>query len=128
MLEATIVDLVFTISLKRSTLNRQLSTSCSADYPIFGRTFGHLATIWMTAKIVLHALCMPLIELAWISASFTAKILSALKTRMLPKQPITLSARQRLGSLSAMRNSGHSASPRILYIAFVARGQRFLHC
>jgi hypothetical protein len=36
MLEAAIVDLVFTISLKRSTLNRQLSTSCPADYPIFG--------------------------------------------------------------------------------------------
>jgi hypothetical protein len=37
MLEAAIVDLVFTISLKRSTLNRQLSTSCPADYPIFWR-------------------------------------------------------------------------------------------
>jgi hypothetical protein len=37
MLEAAIVDLVFTISLKRSTLNRQLSTSCQADYPIFWR-------------------------------------------------------------------------------------------
>jgi len=36
MLEAAIVDLVFTISLKRSTLNHQLSTSCPADYPIFG--------------------------------------------------------------------------------------------
>jgi hypothetical protein len=35
MLEATIVDLVFTISLKRSTLNCQLSTSCQADYPIY---------------------------------------------------------------------------------------------
>jgi hypothetical protein len=30
------VDLVFTISLKRNTLYRQLSTSCTADYPIFG--------------------------------------------------------------------------------------------
>ena len=37
MLEAAIVDLVFTISLKRSTLNRQLSTSCKAEYPIFWR-------------------------------------------------------------------------------------------
>jgi hypothetical protein len=36
MLEAAIVDLVFTISLKRSTLYRQLSTSCTADYLIFG--------------------------------------------------------------------------------------------
>src|ERR1700677_2818058 len=40
MLEATIVDLVFTISLKRSTLNPQLSTSCQADYPIFWRKAG----------------------------------------------------------------------------------------
>jgi hypothetical protein len=36
MLEAAIVDLVFTVSLKRSTLYRQLSTSRTADYPIFG--------------------------------------------------------------------------------------------
>ena len=35
MLEAVNADLVFTISLKRSTQNRQLSTSCPADYPIF---------------------------------------------------------------------------------------------
>jgi hypothetical protein len=35
MLEAVHTDLVFTISLKRSTLNLQLSTSWSADYPIF---------------------------------------------------------------------------------------------
>jgi len=35
MLEAVHTDLVFTISLKRSTQNLQLSTSCSADYPIF---------------------------------------------------------------------------------------------
>jgi hypothetical protein len=33
MLEA--VDLVFTISLKRSTQNLQLSTNSPADYPIF---------------------------------------------------------------------------------------------
>ena len=35
MLEAANADLVFTISLKRSTLNLQLSTSSSADYPIY---------------------------------------------------------------------------------------------
>jgi hypothetical protein len=34
MLEAIPTDLVFTISLKRSTLNLQLSTSWPADYPI----------------------------------------------------------------------------------------------
>jgi hypothetical protein len=36
MLEAVHKDLVFTISLKRSTQNLQLSTSSPADYPIFG--------------------------------------------------------------------------------------------
>jgi hypothetical protein len=36
MLEAVDTDLVFTISLKRSTQNLQLSTSSPADYPIFG--------------------------------------------------------------------------------------------
>jgi hypothetical protein len=35
MLEAVNADLVFTISLKRSTQNLQLSTSWPADYPIF---------------------------------------------------------------------------------------------
>jgi hypothetical protein len=35
MLEVANADLVFTISLKRSTHNRQLSTSCQADYAIF---------------------------------------------------------------------------------------------
>ena len=35
MLEAVTADLVFTISLKRSTQNLQLSTSSPADYPIF---------------------------------------------------------------------------------------------
>jgi hypothetical protein len=35
MLEAENADLVFTISLKRSTQNSHLSTSCPADYPIF---------------------------------------------------------------------------------------------
>src|SRR5208282_6604515 len=34
MLEAVFTDLVFTISLKRSTPNLQLSTSSPADYPI----------------------------------------------------------------------------------------------
>jgi hypothetical protein len=37
MLEAENADLDFTISLKRSTQNSQLSTSCPADYPIFWR-------------------------------------------------------------------------------------------
>jgi hypothetical protein len=35
MLEAVTADLVFTISLKRSTQNLQLSTSRPADYPIY---------------------------------------------------------------------------------------------
>jgi hypothetical protein len=35
MLEAVHTDLVFTISLKRSTQNLQLSTSWPADYAIF---------------------------------------------------------------------------------------------
>ena len=35
MLEAVHADLVFTISLKRSTQNLQLSTSSPADYPIY---------------------------------------------------------------------------------------------
>jgi hypothetical protein len=35
MLEAVDTDLVFTISLKRSTQNLPLSTSSPADYPIF---------------------------------------------------------------------------------------------
>ncbi len=35
MLEAVHTDLVFTISLKRSTQNLQLSTSSPADYPIY---------------------------------------------------------------------------------------------
>jgi hypothetical protein len=34
MLEAVHADLVFTIGLKRSTQNLQLSTSLPADYPI----------------------------------------------------------------------------------------------
>jgi hypothetical protein len=36
MLEAVDTDLVFTISLKRSTQNLQLSTNSPADYPSFG--------------------------------------------------------------------------------------------
>jgi hypothetical protein len=35
MLEAMTTDLVFTISLKRSTQNLQLSTSWAGDYTIF---------------------------------------------------------------------------------------------
>jgi hypothetical protein len=35
MLEAVTTDLVFSISLKRSTQNLQLSTSSPADYPIY---------------------------------------------------------------------------------------------
>jgi hypothetical protein len=35
MLEAVHTDLVFTISLKRSTQNLPLSTNSPADYPIF---------------------------------------------------------------------------------------------
>jgi hypothetical protein len=35
MLEAVHTDLVFTISLKRSTQNLQLSTSSPTDYPIY---------------------------------------------------------------------------------------------
>jgi len=37
MLEAVDTDLVFTISLKRSTQNLQLSTSSPADYPAHPR-------------------------------------------------------------------------------------------
>jgi hypothetical protein len=36
MPEAVSTDLVFTISLKRSTQNLQLSTNSPADYPIYG--------------------------------------------------------------------------------------------
>ena len=45
MLEAVHTDLVFTISLKRSTQNFQLSTSSPADYPICWQkqTFSHIA-------------------------------------------------------------------------------------
>src|SRR5947207_1882915 len=41
MLEAVDTDLVFTISLKRSTQNLQLSTSSPADYPIFNPESRH---------------------------------------------------------------------------------------
>ena len=45
MLEAVFTDLVFTISLKRSTPNLQLSTSSPADYPIYApkATDNHLS-------------------------------------------------------------------------------------
>jgi hypothetical protein len=42
MLEAVTTDLVFTISLKRSTQNLQLSTSSPADYPISSLQSRHL--------------------------------------------------------------------------------------
>jgi hypothetical protein len=45
MLEAVTTDLVFTISLKRSTQNLQLSTSSPADYPIFGAHFGQIGDV-----------------------------------------------------------------------------------
>jgi hypothetical protein len=45
MLEAVDTDLVFTISLKRSTQNLQLSTNSPADYPIFGGQSGHHADV-----------------------------------------------------------------------------------
>jgi hypothetical protein len=41
MLEAVHTDLVFTISLKRSTPNLQLSTSWPADYPICSPESSH---------------------------------------------------------------------------------------
>jgi hypothetical protein len=41
MLEAADADLVFTISLKRSTPNLQLSTSWPADYPISSPESSH---------------------------------------------------------------------------------------
>jgi hypothetical protein len=44
MPEAANADLVFTISLKCSTLNIQLSTNSPADYPIFGSKGEKLAT------------------------------------------------------------------------------------
>jgi hypothetical protein len=40
MLEAVPTDLVFTISLKRSTQNLQLSTNWPADYPIYAAESG----------------------------------------------------------------------------------------
>jgi hypothetical protein len=57
MLEAVPTDLVFTISLKRSTQNLQLSTSSPADYPIFtsdsGRTLAvHSSKIQPAARNV----------------------------------------------------------------------------
>ena len=44
MLEAVHTDLVFTISLKRSTQILQLSTSWPADYPIFRRQLANCST------------------------------------------------------------------------------------
>src|SRR5450830_918911 len=45
MLEAVTTDLVFTISLKRSTQILQLSTSWLADYPIYWRHSGHCSAL-----------------------------------------------------------------------------------
>ena len=56
MLEAVHTDLVFTISLKRSTQNLQLSTSSPADYPIFrgqsGLSSDSAATVSVTARLL----------------------------------------------------------------------------
>jgi len=49
MFEAVIADLVFTISLKRSTQILQLSTSWPADYPILSPDSGHIAALQPTA-------------------------------------------------------------------------------
>jgi hypothetical protein len=49
MLETVAADLVFTISLKRSTQNLQLSTSWPADYPIFAPTAALIRRIYVHA-------------------------------------------------------------------------------
>jgi hypothetical protein len=54
MLEAVTADLVFTISLKRSTQNLQLSTSWPADYPIFDPNFGRNA---VSQRTTFRAIC-----------------------------------------------------------------------
>src|SRR5262245_15418632 len=45
MLEAVTTDLVSTISLKRSTQNLQLSTSCRPITPSFGQSGRHLLVV-----------------------------------------------------------------------------------
>jgi hypothetical protein len=50
MLEAVTTDLVFTISLKRSTQNLQLSTSWPADYPIYRINSGQTAPSGLTGS------------------------------------------------------------------------------
>jgi hypothetical protein len=45
MLEAAYAGPRFTISLKRSTLNLQLSTSWQADYPIYWRYSGYARNV-----------------------------------------------------------------------------------
>src|SRR5471030_3099782 len=67
MLEAANADLVFTISLKRSTPNLQLSTNSPADYPIFGSLATELRCRAMSA--------LPLIAtVEVVEANFTAKV------------------------------------------------------
>ena len=51
MLEAIFTDLVFTISLKRSTQNLQLSTSWPADYPIFAAPTPEAVNAFHTAAL-----------------------------------------------------------------------------
>ena len=51
MLEAVHTDLVFIISLKRSTQNLQLSTSSPADYPIFEGYCGSAGSTIKTALL-----------------------------------------------------------------------------
>jgi len=56
MLEAEHTDLVFTISLKRSTQNLQLSTSWPADYPIFWR---YSVSRWSAPDTSKMPICSP---------------------------------------------------------------------
>ena len=57
MLEAVYTDLVFTISLKRSTQNLQLSTSSPADYPIYSPNRYQIAALRRTSKGPIAASC-----------------------------------------------------------------------
>ena len=50
MLEAVHTDLVFTISLKRSTQNLQLSTSSPADYPIYAPKAEVISEHWILSS------------------------------------------------------------------------------
>jgi hypothetical protein len=51
MLEAVTTDLVFTISLKRSTQILQLSTSWLADYPIYWGHSGHWSVLVVISPV-----------------------------------------------------------------------------